>query len=223
MKYFVYVVTMYRFAERISKFLDYVRFLIIFILIFLAVLLLLILFSRLSPFISIMLNEGDIRLLLGDVLLIMIILELADTLLTFISRRAFYLRGVIIAVMIAICRHILFIEFNETLLINAISAAILILALLLVLKFYPPRIEYEIFKSENIKEIRVIMEDKPGSLAKVCSVIAKNGGNIISGSLINIGENKGQWYGLIHISEDKVDKLRKELKELDVVYDIKIY
>lgn len=214
---------MYKFVEKISHFLDYIRYLIIFILIFLVILLLLILVSRIYPIINIGLTEANIRLLLGDVLLIMIILELADTLLTYIMRRAFYLRGVIIAVMIAICRHILFIEFNETLLINAISAAILILSLLAVLKFYPPRIEYEMFRGENIHEVRVIMKDKPGSLAKVSSIIARNGGNIISGTLISIGEGKGQWYGLIHIDKRKVEKLKKELEKSDVVYDVEIY
>ncbi len=214
---------MHRFAERISKFLDMVRYLIVIILIFLAMLLMLILTSRIYPVIEIKLTESDVRLLLGDVLLIMIILELADTLITFITKRAFYLRGVVVAVMIAVCRHILFIEFNETLLINAISAAVLILALLLVLRFYPPRVEHEILRSENMHEVRVILEDKPGSLAKVCSIIAKNGGNIISGTLTSIGEGKGQWQALIHINRRRLEKLRKELIESDVVYNVEIY
>jgi len=163
----------------------------------------------------------EFKILLGDVLLILVTVELIKTIIIYVTQGAFYVQGIVSAILVAVCRNIIFIKFEgvETL-INAVAAAVLILALVAALKYAPKRMEIPLPK--NIKEISILMENMPGALASAASIMARYHANIISGQVITTQEGEGNWIGLIEIKEENIEKIIDELKKHELIKDAEI-
>jgi len=204
----------------ISKLMDYVQLIIVALMLILVALGVFMFFTSATGYESSFTSE-EFKVLLGDVLLILVTVELIKTIIIYVTQGAFYVQGIVSAILVAVCRNIIFIKFEgmETL-INAIAAAILILALVIALKYSPKRMGQALPK--NIKEMSILMENVPGALASAASIMAKHNANIISGQVITTAKGEGNWIGLIEIKDNDVEKVIDELKKHELIKDAEI-
>ena len=79
---------------------------------------------------------------------------------------------------------------------------------------------------EDIYEIRVMLKDVPGALAKASSIVAEAGINIKTSIVFSTlpAEERGFWTAFIDVSRSKIqiDELTKKLNKVDVVLDVEI-
>ena len=200
--------------------MDYVQLIIVALMMLLVALGIFMFFASATGYESSFTAE-EFKILLGDVLLILVTVELIKTIIIYVTQGAFYVQGIVSAILVAVCRNIIFIKFEgvETL-INAVAAAVLILALVAALKYAPKRMEIPLPK--NIKEISILMENMPGALASAASIMARYHANIISGQVITTQEGEGNWIGLIEIKEENIEKIIDELKKHELIKDAEI-
>ena len=155
-------------------------------------------------------------------LLILVTVELIKTIIIYVTQGAFYVQGIVSAILVAVCRNIIFIKFEggtETL-VHAIAAAILIVALVVALKYAPKKMEMPL--PRNIKEISILMENVPGALASAASIMARHNANIVSGQVITTASGDGNWVGLIEADDRDVRKMIDELKKHNLIKDVEV-
>ena len=206
--------------NKISGIVDYVQLIIVALMMILVLLGVFMFFSSATGYESSFTSE-EFKILLGDVLLILVTVELIKTIIIYVTQGAFYVQGIVSAILVAVCRNIIFIKFEgmETL-INAIAAAVLILALVVALKYAPKRMEMPLPK--NIKEISILMDNAPGALATAASTMARHNANIISGQIITTAKGEGNWIGLIDAKEENIEKMIADLKKHEIIKDAEI-
>ncbi|ODS39602.1 MAG: hypothetical protein A7316_05120 [Candidatus Altiarchaeales archaeon WOR_SM1_86-2] len=195
-------------------------FVIVLLMLMLAVLGIALLFANAVGYEQSYISSDQFVYLLGDVLFLMVILELSKTIIIYATQHEFYLQGIVTAVLIAVCRNIIFIKFEDKpdVIYSAVAAAIIVLALLVVLKYAPTRLQSPLPK--NMCEMNITMKDKPGALASVAGIIAKNGGNIMSGRIAGIGEGKSIWVALVDVSKSDAKLIEDDLKRNEFVEDL---
>lgn len=206
--------------NKLGEIVDYVQLIIVALMMILVLLGVFMFFANATGYETTFTAE-EFKVLLGDVLLILVTVELIKTIIIYVTQGAFYVQGIVSAILVAVCRNIIFIKFEgmETL-INAVAAAVLILALVIALKYAPTRMEQVLPK--NIKEISILMENVPGALATAASIMAKHNTNIISGQIITTAKGEGNWMGLIEIKEEDIEKIIAELKKHEIIKEVKI-
>ena len=205
--------------ERIERVSKGMYFVIVLLMLMLAVLGIAMLFANAVGYEQPYISSDQFVHLLGDVLFLMVILELSKTVIIYATQHEFYLQGIVTAVLIAVCRNIIFIKFEKPdVVYSAVAAAIIVLALLVVLKYAPTRLQSPLPK--NMCEMNITMKDKPGALASVAGIIAKNGGNIMSGRIAGIGEGKSIWVALVDVSKSDAKLIEDDLKRNEFVEDL---
>ena len=210
--------------KKIDNILEYVEIMVVCLLMGLAVLGILMFFANLFNLpVPLVITSDEFKHLIGDVLLIMAMVELAKTIIIYIVDETFYIQGIVSAVLVVVCRNIILIKFNGTIsdIITASAAAILILVLLAVLKFMPITKPSKL--RENLMEFYIEMDNKPGVLAEVSKHLGDRNINIISGNLTTINEDLASWNILVDCrSTQDISQIKKELKSLDPVKKVKI-
>ena len=209
--------------DKINKITGYVQVVVVLLMMLLVAMGIFIFFSTAIGYES-TLTSGKFITLLGDVFLILITVELMKTIIIYVTQGAFYVQGIISAILIGVCRNIVFIKFDidkgmETL-IYAVAASILVLTLVVALKYAPKRMEMPMPK--NIKEISILMENVPGALASAASIMAKHNANIISGQIITTANGEGNWIGLVEVNDKDVEKMINDLKKHELIKDVEV-
>lgn len=209
--------------NNIGKIVDYVQLIIVALMLILVALGIFMFFSTATNYETTFTSE-EFKILLGDLLLILVTVELIKTIIIYVTQGAFYVQGIVSAILVAVCRNIIFIKFEEgaamATLVNAVAAAILILALVIVLKYAPTRMEQALPK--NIKEINILMDNVQGALATAASIMAKHNTNIISGQIITTAKGEGNWIGLIEVKDNDIKEMIDDLKKHEIIKDAKI-
>jgi len=207
--------------NKLSEFVDYVQLIIVALMLVLIVIGVFMFFSNATGYQSTF-TADKFKILLGDVLLILVTVELIKTIIIYVTQGAFYVQGIVSAILVAVCRNIIFIKFEggtETL-VHAIAAAILIVALVVALKYAPKKMEMPL--PRNIKEISILMENVPGALASAASIMARHNANIVSGQVITTASGDGNWVGLIEADDRDVRKMIDELKKHNLIKDVEV-
>jgi len=209
--------------NKISKVVDFVQLIIVALMLILVALGVYMFFSSATGYES-NFTADEFKILLGDVLLILVTVELIKTIIIYVTQGAFYVQGIVSAILVAVCRNIIFIKFEEGVamatLINAVAAAVLILALIVALKYAPKKLQIPL--PRNIKEINILMENVPGALASAAGIMARHNVNIISGQIITTAKGEGNWIGLIEINDRDVENVIIELKKHELIKDVEV-